>query len=343
MVRTLESREKEILLKITKRFLRDGRGTPSASLRKSLGRERALLDRLLQEDYLKLSGAEYLPTYLAVEQQDADLRNMARSRMALVLESLQNLYKREEGDTFQFPDIVREAKRIDPTIPEEEIRIGILLAMDLRHCSGWTGDSTGAVTSVSLSEAILDFESVDASWDKIKQQKEKPEEYLLAGRHVAGQPPWMSPERTTAAEAADFSFVRDGKLKGIVERDYDELQRVKAASAIKSRLILAGGLIEALLLDALQGDEPKARVAKKAEDKPLDEWNLSSLIDVAVELGFISAGAQKFGHSVREFRNLVHPGREIRFNLRVAVEEADIAEKVLGIVIRDLRDKGIKP
>ena len=66
------------------------------------------------------------------------------------------------------------------------------------------------------------------------------------------------------------------------------------------------------------------------------EWGLGSLIDASVELKFISRSAQAFGHSVREFRNLVHPGLESQSALMIDTEELEIAGKVLSIIIRDL-------
>lgn len=47
-------------------------------------------------------------------------------------------------------------------------------------------------------------------------------------------------------------------------------------------------------------------------------------------------------HSVREYRNLVHPGREVRENLSFGREEAAIALEVLRILVRDLRDTARK-
>ena len=106
---------------------------------------------------------------------------------------------------------------------------------------------------------------------------------------------------------------------------------------------MCGSLIEGLLLDALQRDEPKARAANKTPKlkggvkiKPLADWNLGELIDVAVELNIIETHAEQFSHGVRNYRNLIQSAQ------KVATEEADIAEKVLEIVIRELSQK-MKP
>ncbi len=50
----------------------------------------------------------------------------------------------------------------------------------------------------------------------------------------------------------------------------------------------------------------------------------------------VSAGS----HSVREYRNLVHPGKEIRSGLEFDAEEARIALEVLHMLDRDLSPLG---
>ena len=49
-------------------------------------------------------------------------------------------------------------------------------------------------------------------------------------------------------------------------------------------------------------------------------------IDVAVELRLISSGIQKFTHSVRAYRNLIHPAHEVRTGMRIGEEEAKYRE-----------------
>ena len=49
---------------------------------------------------------------------------------------------------------------------------------------------------------------------------------------------------------------------------------------------------------------PKDRSGKP---KPLHEWGLSSLIDVAHEVGWLQGDVKRFSHGLRESRNVVHP------------------------------------
>jgi hypothetical protein len=63
---------------------------------------------------------------------------------------------------------------------------------------------------------------------------------------------------------------------------------------------------------------------------------LADLIAVAADIQAVSQSAEKLSHTVREYRNLVHPGNQLRTGLKVQPEEARIAVEVLNILIRDL-------
>jgi hypothetical protein len=143
-------------------------------------------------------------------------------------------------------------------------------------------------------------------------------------------------ESTPVTQVRTFAYVADVKLRSIVARDYGEAQRAFVAKCWKSVIILSGGIIEAVLLDILQQKQGAAIAAKAAPSQPdLTKWPLSDLIDVSVELGLVSQGVEKLSHPVREYRNLIHPGVELRKGLVFDGEEARIALEVLHIVDRD--------
>jgi len=84
-------------------------------------------------------------------------------------------------------------------------------------------------------------------------------------------------------------------------------------------------------------NKPAAIVSKSApKESDISRWGLADLINVAVELELVSVGIEKLSHSIREYRNLVHPGNELRNKLAFDSEEAKIAIEVLNILHRDL-------
>lgn len=144
-------------------------------------------------------------------------------------------------------------------------------------------------------------------------------------------------ESTPVTQTREFGFVKDTELRKVIERDYQEIQTAYVARCWKSVIILSGGAIEALLTDLLMRNSARANTATKApRQSDITKWDLADVINVAVELQFVSGGVEKLSHSVREYRNLVHPGNEVRNKLTFDAEEAKIALEVLHIVHRDL-------
>jgi len=144
-------------------------------------------------------------------------------------------------------------------------------------------------------------------------------------------------ESAPVTETREFTFVKNLELRKIIERDYVEVQQAYIAKCWKSVIILSGSLIEAVLADLVLQNADRSRAATKApRDADIRKWDLADLINVSVELGLVSAGVEKLSHPVREYRNLVHPGNEIRNKLTLDAEEAKIAIEVLHIVHRDL-------
>ncbi len=285
---------------------------------------------------------------MALDYIDPEVRKIATQTVDAVLAALRNLYIKGEGEknAFSFEEIVAEVQSHRPFLDKNDVLPALILATELNFFSGWSGPSTREdelrISNVSVTETILDFRSSEEQWKKIfaarataeKQWAERAAADIVSTR--------ISPD------TPNFSFVADQKLRHIIERDYAELQEAKQASAVKTRLILSGGLIEAFLLDTLErvGEAAvKARTAEKdnkGKVRSLDNWSLSSLIDVAAELSLISDGAVKLSDMVRDFRNLVHAGKESRGDYVIGEHEAEAAEAGLNAVIRDLRARSGK-
>ena len=145
------------------------------------------------------------------------------------------------------------------------------------------------------------------------------------------------PSNTPVTESRDFSFINDSNIRKIVDRDYDEIQRTYISKCWKSVIILCGGIIEAILMDLLSSRAEEAKQAESAPNKlDISTWDLSELINVSVELKWVKEGVGKLSHPLREYRNLVHPGNEIRNKLQFDAEEAKISLEVLNMLHRDL-------
>lgn len=147
-------------------------------------------------------------------------------------------------------------------------------------------------------------------------------------------------EITPVIESRDFIFINDNELRKIIERDYFEIQRAFVVQCWKSVIIMCGSAMEAILLDLLKQDEETAKSSQKAPgENNLEKWSLNDLIEVAIDLELVTEGIAKLSHPVREYRNIIHPGNEIRNKIEFGKEEARIAIEVLNILHRDLLKK----
>jgi hypothetical protein len=145
-------------------------------------------------------------------------------------------------------------------------------------------------------------------------------------------------EHSAVVDQLEFNFVTDSELRRIVARDFEEAQRAYISQCWKSVIILTGGAIEAVLLDALSfrsSDAIRASSAPKGKSD-LTKWDFFDLARVAVELKIVDPSALTLSDPVRQYRNLVHPGVEKRTHMKPDKLEAENGLNVLRIIHRDL-------
>ncbi len=132
-----------------------------------------------------------------------------------------------------------------------------------------------------------------------------------------------------------FPFLSDPDLRPIVERDYAELVvKLYPSGAWKSSVIMAGSILEAVLFDRLADPawNPQAVASPKAlrangTPIPMDDWKLEKLIDISVDIQLLPKDPANTIHQVlRDYRNFVHPKKEIR-----AAHACTEAEAMLSI------------
>jgi len=147
-----------------------------------------------------------------------------------------------------------------------------------------------------------------------------------------------------------LSIVKAPQLSKMLERDLYETVVSLAVKSYKSTLILCGSVVEAVLLDQLAVREAEALnalerllikdgKALKGDDKNLQRWVLDRLLDVSLELKIISENLYHWGHGLRGFRNLVHPGVEQRQTMEVSRENAEMAWNVVKRLFSEIKSK----
>ena len=70
--------------------------------------------------------------------------------------------------------------------------------------------------------------------------------------------------------------------------------------------------------------------------KPYHEWTLSNFIDTANDIGILKEDVKKFSHSLRDFRNYIHPYQQMYSRFSPDIDTAKISWQVLKAAINDL-------
>lgn len=122
------------------------------------------------------------------------------------------------------------------------------------------------------------------------------------------------PKDTPLETPPDFArLVTDASLADILVFRWAEAQRCFRADAHLSAVVMMGSILEGVLLHKAEHHIKAANQAKTAPKdkagavKPIQDWSLSSLIDVAHEAGWLQGDVKRFSHALRESRNIVHP------------------------------------
>lgn len=135
-------------------------------------------------------------------------------------------------------------------------------------------------------------------------------------------------------------------LGEILADRWDEIQKCLAASAYLAATIQMGALLEGMLLAVLQKYPKEANtsaVAPKDSNtgkvKYFAGWTLFEMINVAHDLGWIGLDVKKFSHSLREFRNLIHPYQQLILKTTPDKDTCEISWLVVQAATRDLTRK----
>ena len=70
--------------------------------------------------------------------------------------------------------------------------------------------------------------------------------------------------------------------------------------------------------------------------KRFPDWKLAELIDVACELGYLRLDVKKFSHTLRDFRNYIHPYEQMSSGFSPDKHTAEICLQVLRAAIASL-------
>jgi hypothetical protein len=158
---------------------------------------------------------------------------------------------------------------------------------------------------------------------------------LLADNAIllSKDPSTQSSPVSTTDNAPHFNpLISDPKMQAILKERWLECSICVKSGAPLAATVMMGGILEGLLLARilqLPDMSPvfTAKLAprdKSGKTSPLKEWGLKNFIDVAHELGWITTTAKDIGEVLRDYRNYIHPQKELSHGISLAPSDAEM-------------------
>jgi hypothetical protein len=129
----------------------------------------------------------------------------------------------------------------------------------------------------------------------------------------------------------DFSrLIADDRMIKILDRRWKETINCIENSAPLSAMVMMGALLESLFLariNKLNDKKPLFSLKCTPRDKnkkplQLQEWGLNDFIEVAFEMNWIRKPAKEVGVIIRDYRNFIHPVKELSSGFQVEDSDA---------------------
>lgn len=144
----------------------------------------------------------------------------------------------------------------------------------------------------------------------------------------------------------DFTrLIPDPAMQAILNRRWNEAWSCLGAGAHLASTVMMGAILEALLLARINKLTDKSLVfASKCVPKdktsgktrPLQEWTLNSYIDVAHDLGWIGKASRDIGVVLRDYRNFIHPERELSQGVSVGKADCRMFGAILVVLANEI-------
>lgn len=138
----------------------------------------------------------------------------------------------------------------------------------------------------------------------------------------------------------------DSCLIPIIENRIEEIKKCLSIKAPLSTIFLIGSTLEGVLLGLASrfpilynraNSAPKD--SKTGKTRNFSDWTLSNFIDVSYEVGFLKEDVKKFSHSLRDFRNYIHPYQQMSIGFQPDEHTAKICFQVLKAALYQIIQK----
>ena len=124
-----------------------------------------------------------------------------------------------------------------------------------------------------------------------------------------------------------LNYIAADDLRDSLLSDYREMEAASKAESWKCVQVLAGSIIEALLIDYLLA----INYSGKTESEIL-KMELSQTISACLAERLLDSTTDNLCIVIRDYRNLIHPGRIMRLQTDVTQESAEIAIRLVKMI-----------
>lgn len=138
-------------------------------------------------------------------------------------------------------------------------------------------------------------------------------------------------------------LVQDPRLAQLIESRLAQAARSRDSGDHLAAIILLGSALEGVLWSFVGARSAAGLTSTDAPTNrsgsvlPIDDWKLFDLIGVAHDCGWLERDAMDFSHVLRDYRNLVHPKKQLDGGYRPDGDTCRICWEVMAAVISDLR------
>jgi len=132
----------------------------------------------------------------------------------------------------------------------------------------------------------------------------------------------------------DFSvLISDPAMISIIHKRWIEIEICLKNEAPLASTVMMGGLLESVLMAKINRFDDKSilfkqkstpKDSKDHKPKQLGEWMLKDYIDVLSEIKIITKPAADFSRLIRDYRNYIHPEKELRTGESIVIGDAKL-------------------
>jgi hypothetical protein len=128
----------------------------------------------------------------------------------------------------------------------------------------------------------------------------------------------------------NFDFVSDEKFRFSLEKDYQELTLSLQHGAWKAAYILAGSIIEAILIDYL--------LAIDYQDADPLKMTFESAISVCNDVDALSEKTEYMLYTINAYKNLIHPVKTVRLSESIEEGNAKVSQALVEIIAKEIAE-----